>query len=151
MAMKFYMTPGSCSTGIHILLETLELPFEAWILSLPAGDHLKPEYLAINPRGTIPTLVPDDGLALTDFRSTLPWASCTVRASAESSLPSATSPSRMCGRARRPWNSRMPSSIAAQLFKLAQCRHPLRQSPQGCVANRPIVGGEGSSGVNALS
>lgn len=54
MAMKFYMTPGSCSTGIHILLETLELPFEAWILSLPAGDHLKPEYLAINPRGTFP-------------------------------------------------------------------------------------------------
>ena len=31
MALKFYMTPGSCSTGIHILLETLELPFEAWI------------------------------------------------------------------------------------------------------------------------
>ena len=52
--MKFYMTPGSCSTGIHILLETLELPFEAWILNLPAGDHLKPEYLAINPRGTFP-------------------------------------------------------------------------------------------------
>ncbi len=60
MAMKFYMTPGSCSTGIHILLEMLELPFEAWILNLPAGDHLKPEYLTINPRGTIPTLVPDD-------------------------------------------------------------------------------------------
>jgi glutathione S-transferase len=73
MAMKFYMTPGSCSTGIHILLETLELPFEAWVLNLPAGDHLKPEYLAINPRGTIPTLVPDDGPALTDFRSIALW------------------------------------------------------------------------------
>ena len=47
MAMKFYMTPGSCSTGIHILLETLELPFEAWVLNLPAGDHLKPEYPAL--------------------------------------------------------------------------------------------------------
>lgn len=67
------MTPGSCSTGIHILLETLELPFEAWVLNLPAGDHLKPEYLAINPRGTIPTLVPDDGPLLTDFRSIALW------------------------------------------------------------------------------
>jgi glutathione S-transferase len=67
------MTPGSCSTGIHILLETLELPFEAWVLNLPAGDHLQPEYLAINPRGTIPTLVPDHGPVLTDFRSIALW------------------------------------------------------------------------------
>ena len=43
MALKFYMTPGSCSTGIHILLETLELPFEAWIINIPAGEHLRPE------------------------------------------------------------------------------------------------------------
>jgi glutathione S-transferase len=73
MAMKFYMTPGSCSTGIHILLETLELPFEAWIINIPAGDHLRPAYLKINPRGTIPTLVLDDGRALTDFKSIALW------------------------------------------------------------------------------
>lgn len=73
MALKFYMTPGSCSTGIHILLETLELPFEAWIVNLPAGEHLLPEYLKINPRGTIPTLVLDDGRALTDFKSIAVW------------------------------------------------------------------------------
>jgi glutathione S-transferase len=60
MALKFYMTPGSCSTGIHILLETLELPFEARIVNIPAGEHLRPEYLKINPRGTIPTLVLND-------------------------------------------------------------------------------------------
>lgn len=71
--MKFYMTPGSCSTGIHILLEELELVFEAYIVNLPAGDHLKPEYLAINPKGTIPTLVRDDGTALTDFLSIARW------------------------------------------------------------------------------
>jgi glutathione S-transferase len=73
VALRFYMTPGSCSTGIHILLETLELPFEAWIVNLPAGEHLRPEYLKINPRGTIPTLVLDDGRALTDFRTIALW------------------------------------------------------------------------------
>jgi glutathione S-transferase len=73
MAMKFYMTPGSCSTGIHILLETLELPFEAWIINIPAGDHLRPEYLKINSRGTIPTLVREDGHALTSFRAIALW------------------------------------------------------------------------------
>ncbi len=29
--MKFYMTPGSCSTRIHILLEELEQVFEAHV------------------------------------------------------------------------------------------------------------------------
>jgi len=67
MAIKFYMTPGSCSTGIHILLETLELPFEAHVLNLPAGQHRAPAYLAINPKGSIPALVLDDGRVLTEF------------------------------------------------------------------------------------
>ena len=71
--MKFYMTPGSCSTGVHILLEEAGLVFEAYVLNLPKGDHLKPEYLAINPHGTIPTLVRDDGVALTDFVSIAKW------------------------------------------------------------------------------
>lgn len=71
--MKLYMAPGSCSTGIHILLEELELPFEAWIVNLPAGDHRKPAYLAINPKATIPTLVRDDGSALTEFPAIAWW------------------------------------------------------------------------------
>jgi glutathione S-transferase len=71
--MKFYMTPGSCSTGIHILLEELELPFEAHIVNLPAGDHRKPAYLAVNPKATIPALVRDDGSALTEFQAIAWW------------------------------------------------------------------------------
>ncbi|VFU16529.1 glutathione S-transferase family protein [Methylocella tundrae] len=71
--MKFYMTPGSCSTGIHILLEETGLAFEAYIVNLVKGDHLKPEYLAINPSGTIPTLVRDDGVVLTDSVAIATW------------------------------------------------------------------------------
>ncbi|WP_395666068.1 glutathione S-transferase family protein [Methylocella sp.] len=71
--MKFYMTPGSCSTGIHILLEEAGLVFEAHVVNLVRGDNLKPDYLAINPHGTIPTLVLDDGTALTDFVSIALW------------------------------------------------------------------------------
>ena len=73
MTLKFYMTPGSCSTGIHILLEELDLPFEVTIVNMPAGDHRRPEYLALNPKGTIPTLVLDDGHALTEFQSIAYW------------------------------------------------------------------------------
>ncbi|GAA5171997.1 glutathione S-transferase family protein [Viridibacterium curvum] len=71
--MKFYMAPGSCTTGIHILLEELELPFEVWVVNIPAGDNRKPEYLALNPRGTIPTLVLDDGNVLGDYLAISYW------------------------------------------------------------------------------
>jgi glutathione S-transferase len=71
--MKFYMTPGSCSTGIHILLEELELPFEVYLVNLMAGDQFKPEYVALNPKSTIPTLVRDDGTAITEFQAIAWW------------------------------------------------------------------------------
>ena len=71
--MKFHMTPGSCSTGIHILLEELELPFEVYLVNLMAGDQFQPEYLAINPKSTIPTLVRDDGTAITEFQAIAWW------------------------------------------------------------------------------
>jgi glutathione S-transferase len=51
-AMKLYMTPGSCSTAIHIILEELEEAFEAYVVNLPAGDQFKPDYVAINPKST---------------------------------------------------------------------------------------------------
>ena len=75
--MKFYMTPGSCSTGIHIILEELEEMFEVYIVNLPAGDHFKPQYLAINQKSTVPTLVRSDGSALTEVPAIAYWLACT--------------------------------------------------------------------------
>jgi len=71
--MKFFMTPGSCSTGIHILLEELDLVFEAHIVNLMAGDQHQADYLSINPKATIPTLQRDDGSALTEFPAIAWW------------------------------------------------------------------------------
>jgi glutathione S-transferase len=71
--MRLYMTPGSCSTGIHILLEEIDNPFEAAIVNLPAGDQFKPDYVAMNPKSTIPTLLRDDGTAMTEFQAIAYW------------------------------------------------------------------------------
>ena len=71
--MKFYMTPGSCSTGIHILLEEVGAIFEAHLVNLLAGDQFSSDYLAINPKGTIPCLVRDDGSSLTEFQAIAWW------------------------------------------------------------------------------
>jgi glutathione S-transferase len=67
------MTPGSCSTGIHIILEELEEVFEAYIVNLPGGDQFKPDYIAINPKSTIPTLVRNDGTSLTEVQAIAYW------------------------------------------------------------------------------
>lgn len=51
----------------------MELLFEAHIVNLPAGDQHKPEFLALNPKATIPVLVKDDGSALTEFQAIAYW------------------------------------------------------------------------------
>lgn len=73
MRLTFYMTPGSCSTGLHILLEMLELPFQVHVLNLPAGEHRQSAYLAVNPKGTLPALRLDDGSVLTEFGAIAYW------------------------------------------------------------------------------
>jgi glutathione S-transferase len=59
MAIKLYYAPGACSFASHICLEETGLAYETQKLDLAAGDQRKPEYLAINPRGRVPTCVVD--------------------------------------------------------------------------------------------
>jgi glutathione S-transferase len=73
MNMKLYMTPGSCSTAIHIILEELDEIFEAHVVNLPAGDQFKPDYLAINPKANIPALIRPDGSVLTEVPAIAFW------------------------------------------------------------------------------
>ena len=65
MAIKLYYAPGACSFASHIALEELGVPYETQKMNLAEGDQRKPEYLRINPRGRVPTLVVD-GEVLTE-------------------------------------------------------------------------------------
>lgn len=65
------MTPGSCSTGIHILLEECGLEFEAWIINLLAGEQYKKDSQAINPKCTIPAHADAAGVAGEGYASAL--------------------------------------------------------------------------------
>jgi len=57
MGTKLYYAPGACSLASHIALEEVGLPYDTHKLNLAEGDQRKPEYLALNPRGRVPTLV----------------------------------------------------------------------------------------------
>ncbi len=54
-----YFAPGAASLVVHWLLIELDVPYELRQLDLAAGEHKKPEYLALNPAGVVPTLVID--------------------------------------------------------------------------------------------
>ena len=59
---KLYYSPGSCSLIIDTLLEELGVGFEMQRVHTEAGEHRKPAYLAINPKGKVPALETPDGV-----------------------------------------------------------------------------------------
>jgi len=65
MSIKLYFAPGACSLASHIALEESGLNYETQKIDTAAGQQRSPEYLAINPRGRVPTLVVD-GHVLTE-------------------------------------------------------------------------------------
>ncbi|WP_156678466.1 glutathione S-transferase family protein [Sphingomonas profundi] len=71
--MKLYWGPHTCAIGIHILLEELGRPYETEKLDVAGGATHAPAFLAINPKGKVPTLVRDDGSVLTEFGAIATW------------------------------------------------------------------------------
>jgi glutathione S-transferase len=71
MALVFYHGHGSpYSWRVWLALEQLRVPYELKVLSFSAGDTRKPEFVALNPRHTVPTVV-DDGYALWESEAIL--------------------------------------------------------------------------------
>jgi glutathione S-transferase len=56
--VKLFYFPGACSLADHIVLEWIGKPYETVKLS-HAGTK-SPEYLAVNPHGTVPLLIDGD-------------------------------------------------------------------------------------------
>lgn len=60
--LKLYYSPGACAMASHIALEEAGADYELVKIDLKAGEQKTPEYLAINPAGSTPALVTDDGV-----------------------------------------------------------------------------------------
>jgi len=60
--LKFYYAAETCALASHIALEDAGAEYQAVRLDFRASDQRKSDYLAINPKGRVPTLVTDEGV-----------------------------------------------------------------------------------------
>ena len=65
MSVKLFDSPGSCARVTAIALEEAGVDFEIRLVRMATGEHKQPDYLSINPKGKVPTLV-IDGRSLTE-------------------------------------------------------------------------------------
>ncbi|XP_060645593.1 glutathione S-transferase 1-1-like [Drosophila nasuta] len=71
--MDLYYSPYSASTGALLLVgKALGLEFNKIEVRVPAQEHLKPEFVKINPQHTIPTIV-DNEYVLWESRAILTY------------------------------------------------------------------------------
>lgn len=70
--LALYYSPGACSLAAHVALREWGAPFELRRAAIIKGEHLTPEYLALNPRGRVPTLVVD-GEPIRESSAILTW------------------------------------------------------------------------------
>jgi glutathione S-transferase len=59
---KLYYAPGTCALASHIALAEAGAPYTTVKLDFKNNQQNSPEYLAINPKGRVPSLVTDQGI-----------------------------------------------------------------------------------------
>lgn len=59
---KLFYAPHTCALASHIALEEVGADYDLARIDIDANDHRKPEYLAINPKGRVPTLLTERGI-----------------------------------------------------------------------------------------
>ncbi len=74
--LKLFVAPNTCARVPTIALEEIGVPFETELVRTAANQQNSPEFLKINPKGKVPTLL-IDGEPLTENVAILTWLNAT--------------------------------------------------------------------------
>lgn len=70
--LVLYYSPGACSLASHAALHEWGVPFATRRVTLAKGEHLKSDYLELNPRARVPLLI-IDGQRIRENSAILTW------------------------------------------------------------------------------
>lgn len=59
---KLHLSKGTVALSVHIALNEIGADYELIWVDFPSGAQTKPDYLALNPKGRVPTLETPDGI-----------------------------------------------------------------------------------------
>ncbi len=71
-----FVAPNTCARVPTIALEQIGVPFETHLVRVARNEQKSPEFLALNPKGKVPTLL-IDGAPLTENVAILSWLNTT--------------------------------------------------------------------------
>lgn len=70
--LKLFVAPNTCARVPTIALEEIGVPFETELVRVAANQQNSPDFLKLNPKGKVPTLL-IDGAPLTENVAILSW------------------------------------------------------------------------------
>src|SRR5204863_4227850 len=62
LMLKLYYAPGTCALASHIALAETGAPYTTEKVDFKSNQQNSPQYLGINPKGRVPSLVTDSGI-----------------------------------------------------------------------------------------
>lgn len=71
--LTFYYNPMSRAAIVRWMLEEVGADYDIMPIDFEAGENRKPEFLALNPMGKLPTIVLPDGTVVTEAPAIIAW------------------------------------------------------------------------------
>lgn len=137
MSIVFYWHPQSSATPVAAALAELDVPHQRVKVDIRSGEQHKPEFLALNPNGKVPTLTVD-GVPMFEGLAIQLWLGEHYGV-ARGMWPAAGTPERLQAMSWCAWGYVSYGAVAGRLFLATQGPEALRSEVHAAAAREMLV------------